>query len=80
MTGWSEAELIGISAPFPYWPAGQFAEHRATMMAMLAGEATRERFELKVLRQDGSIFDARLYVSPLLSDDGEQLGWMSAHG
>ncbi len=78
MTGWSESELIGIGAPFPYWPAGQFAEHRATMKAMLSGQAPASGSELKVLRQDGSIFDGRLYVSPLLSDDGEQLGWMSA--
>ncbi len=30
------------------------------------------------MRRDGTLFDARLYGSPLLSDDGEQLGWMTA--
>src|SRR5512137_1713289 len=27
MTGWSEQELVGHGAPFPYWPAGHYAEH-----------------------------------------------------
>lgn len=78
MTGWSEHELVGIGPPLPYWPPGQFAEHHATMNAMLAGAAPASGTELKVLRRDGTLFDGRLYVSPLLSDDGEQLGWMSA--
>lgn len=78
MTGWDLPELVGRSAPYPYWPPGQFAEHQATLRALLEGKAPASGFELKVLRRDGSLFDARLYVSPLLSDDGEQLGWMSA--
>ena len=78
MTGWDLPELVGRSAPYPYWPPGQFAEHQATLRALLEGKAPPSGFELKVLRRDGSLFDARLYVSPLLSDDGEQLGWMTA--
>ena len=78
MTGWSESELVGRGAPFPYWPPDRLIEHRATFDAMLAGAAPASGFELKVQRRDESVFDARLYVSPLLSDDGVQLGWMSA--
>ena len=78
MTGWQEADLVGHSAPFPYWPPGHFAEHRTSLNALLKGEAPSSGFELKVLRRDGSLFDARMYGSPLLSDDGEQLGWMIA--
>jgi len=78
MTGWQEADLVGHSAPFPFWPPGQFAEHQTSLNALLKGEAPQSGFELKVLRRDGSLFDARIYGSPLLSDDGEQLGWMVA--
>jgi hypothetical protein len=78
MTGWSEAELVGRGAPFPYWPADRHAEHRQQLSAMLAGRAPASGFELKVQRKDGTLFDARMYVSPLLTDDGEQLGWMAA--
>jgi len=78
MTGWSAGELVGRGPPFPYWPAGQYAEHHSQLSATLAGKAAPSGFELKVQRKDGTLFDARMYVSPLLADDGEQLGWMSA--
>jgi PAS domain S-box-containing protein len=78
MTGWSEQELVGKGPPFPYWPPAQYEEHQAKFAGVLAGKAPASGFELKVLRKDGTIFDARIYVSPLLTDDGEQLGWMSA--
>lgn len=78
MTGWSAAELVGKSPPFPYWPLGRHAEYEAKQKIVLAGRAPASGFELKVLRRDGSIFDARMYFSALLADDGEQLGWMSA--
>ncbi|MGZ8981761.1 MAG: PAS domain S-box protein [Burkholderiaceae bacterium] len=78
MTGWSEKELVGHGAPFPYWPPGQHAEHHAQLSDTLAGKASPAGFELKVQRKNGTLFDARMYISPLLTDDGEQLGWMSA--
>jgi PAS domain S-box-containing protein len=78
MTGWTQNELVGRSAPFPYWPANDHAEHHAQLSATLAGRAPPSGFELKVQRKDGTLFDARMYVSPLLADDGEQLGWMAA--
>jgi PAS domain S-box-containing protein len=78
MTGWQVQDLVGKGAPYPYWPPAQFAEHQRTLQALLEGHAPASGFELKVLRRDGSLFDARLYGSPLLSDDGGQLGWMTA--
>ncbi len=78
MTGWSADELIGKSPPFPYWPYERRAEYQSKLAIVLAGKAPASGFELKVMRRDGSLFDARLYFSALLTDDGEQLGWMSA--
>ena len=78
MTGWSADELIGKSPPFPYWPHERRAEYLSKLAIVLAGKAPASGFELKVMRRDGSLFDARLYFSALLTDDGEQLGWMSA--
>jgi len=78
MTGWQVTDLVGCGAPLPYWPLGQLAEHQTALKTLLEGKAPASGFELKVLRRDGSLFDARLYGSPLLSDDGEQLGWMTA--
>jgi PAS domain S-box-containing protein len=78
MTGWTEDELIGRGPPYPYWPPADIVEHRIKLADVLAGKAPASGLELKVLRRDGTQFDARVYVSPLLTDDGEQLGWMSA--
>ncbi|HZA95116.1 MAG TPA: PAS domain S-box protein [Burkholderiaceae bacterium] len=78
MTGWPAEELIGKSAPFPYWPHDRHTEYQDKLAIVLAGKAPASGFDLKVLRRDGTLFDARLYFSALLTDDGEQLGWMSA--
>ncbi|HVE88723.1 MAG TPA: PAS domain S-box protein [Burkholderiaceae bacterium] len=78
MTGWSAEELVGKSPPFPYWPPERHDEYQSKLAIVLAGQAPASGFELKVMRRDGTLFDARLYFSALLTDDGEQLGWMSA--
>ncbi len=78
MTGWPEVELIGKSPPFPYWPHERRAEYQSKLAIVLAGQAPASGFELKVMRRDGTLFDARMYFSALRTDDGEQLGWMSA--
>ncbi len=78
MTGWPVEELIGKSPPFPYWPRERWEEYQSKLAIVLAGKAPASGFELKVIRRDGTLFDARMYFSPLLTDDGEQLGWMSA--
>jgi PAS domain S-box-containing protein len=65
MTGWTEAELVGRTAPFPYWPP--------TTTNMLAARLedelqrpldTRAASRCACSASDGGIFDARMYVSP----------------
>ncbi len=78
MTGWSEQELVGATAPFPYWPD----EDRDLLMARLedeiSGRHTSGGFQVRVKRKDGSLFDARMYVSPLIDATGRQTGWMTS--
>ncbi len=78
MTGWSEAELVGKTAPFPYWPE----EDHATLMGRLKDELndriTRGGFQIRVKRKDNVRFDARIYVSPLIDPNGQQKGWMTS--
>ncbi|HEX7888562.1 MAG TPA: PAS domain S-box protein [Ramlibacter sp.] len=78
MTGWSEAELVGRTPPFPYWPE----EDRDLLMARLddelRGRTIQGGFQVRVKRKDGSLFDARLYVSPLVDAKGHQTGWMTS--
>jgi signal transduction histidine kinase len=33
---------------------------------------------VRVMRKDGSLFDARMYVSPLIDPRGQQTGWMTS--
>ena len=78
MTGWSEDELIGRSSPFPYWPAGDHEVLTARLAEELDGGIDPSGFQMRVQRKDGSQFDARLYVSPLVDAIGKQTGWMAS--
>jgi len=78
MTGWSDAELIGTSAPFPYWPEAEHDTLMARLQDEIAGRNAPGGFEVPVKRKNGSIFHARMYVSPLIDPQGRQTGWMTS--
>ena len=78
MTGWSEAELVGRTPPFPYWPEADREQLAARLDDELHGRTTPGGFQVRVKRKDGSLFDARLYVSPLVDAKGHQTGWMTS--
>jgi PAS domain S-box-containing protein len=78
MTGWSEAELVGLTAPFPYWPDDDKELLAARLEEELSGRTTPGGFQVRVKHRDGSIFDARMYVSPLVDGKGVQSGWMTS--
>ncbi|HYW57956.1 MAG TPA: PAS domain S-box protein [Polaromonas sp.] len=78
MTGWSESELVGRTAPFPYWPEQDREALAARLEDELHGRTTPGGFEVRVKRKGGAIFDARMYVSPLIDPRGQQTGWMTS--
>jgi PAS domain S-box-containing protein len=78
MTGWTESELVGRTAPFPYWPEEDHELLAARLDDELHGRSTPGGFEVRVQRRDGSVFDARMYVSPLVDPHGVQTGWMTS--
>jgi PAS domain S-box-containing protein len=78
MTGWQESELIGAVAPYPYWPDEDREFLMARLEEELSGKQTSGGFQVRVKRKNGSIFDARLYVSPLIDANGQQTGWMTS--
>ncbi|MEI8030842.1 MAG: PAS domain S-box protein, partial [Comamonadaceae bacterium] len=78
MTGWTEADLVGQTAPFPYWPE---ADHELLTLRLeeeLAGKILPDGIQLRIMRRDGTLFYARLYVSPLIDARGTQTGWMTS--
>ncbi len=78
MTGFSEAALIGRAPPFPYWPSDRIDENSRLLQQELSGRSPAGGIEVRVMRKDGSLFDARMYVSPLIDPRGQQTGWMTS--
>ena len=78
MTGWQEEELVGCVAPFPYWPEEDRDHLMARLDEEISGKHTAGGFQVRVKRKNGSIFPARLYVSPLIDALGQQTGWMTS--
>ena len=78
MVGHPQEELIGATAPFPYWSPDDLAQHGRTLQQSLAGEAPRGGIESRFRRNNGELFDARVYEAPLVDSSGRQAGWMAS--
>jgi PAS domain S-box-containing protein len=78
MTGFSEAELVGRLPPFPYWPPDRVEENSRLLTQEMQGRSPAGGIEVKVMRKDGGVFDARMYVSPLVDSRSQQNGWMTS--
>ena len=78
MTGWSEKELVGQTPPFPYWPDEDMELLQARLKEEISGKTVSGGFHVRVKRKSGVLFDARLYVSPLIDARNQQTGWMTS--
>ena len=78
MTGWNEAELVGQTPPYSYWPESDHEVLHAKLRDELSGKTIQGGFQVRVRRKSGTLFDARLYVSPLIDARGQQTGWMTS--
>jgi PAS domain S-box-containing protein len=78
MTGWTEPDLVGRTAPFPYWPDADRENLTSRLEEELTGKTAPGGIQVRVKRRDNSFFDARLYVSPLIDSLGQQTGWMTS--
>ena len=78
MTGFFESELVGRTPPLPHWPPNRLEENARLLQQELQGRSPAGGIEVKVMRKDGSLFDSRMYVSPLIDPKGVQTGWMTS--
>ncbi len=78
MTGWPQEDLVGCTAPFPYWPEADREKLTLNLQSMISGQTAASGLRLRVQRRDGSLFDARMYVSPLIDALGVQTGWLTS--
>jgi two-component system sensor histidine kinase DctS len=80
LVGFSAEELLGNSAPAPYWPPELAGEYQKRQEIRLTGEHSppREGYESVFMRKDGSRFPVLIIEAPLINQHGIQTGWMSA--
>jgi two-component system sensor histidine kinase DctS len=78
MVGFSAEELIGREPPMPYWAPEEMETDLLLHNKVLEGKAPHEGFEIRLMRKDGSRFDALIYEAPLIDADGRQTGWMGS--
>lgn len=63
--------------PYPYWPKGLEEQADPDLPSASSEEAAAD-LQYRFLRRDGNLFDARVHISPLLNEKGEQKGWMTS--
>jgi PAS domain S-box-containing protein len=78
MVGLAESDLVGTLPPFPYWPEADHALNRANLDRVLAGDIVRGAVETRMRRSDGTLLDAKIYVSRLVDRNGRHTGWMTS--
>jgi len=78
MTGFTQGELVGRLPPYPYWPPDRIDENSRLLQQELHGRSPSGGIEVKVMRKDGTLLDARMYVSPLIDPKAHQTGWMTS--
>lgn len=78
MTGFSDEELLGQKPPFSYWHPEDIQHNHKLLANAFKDKEPCSDYEMRVMRKNGSTFDARMYVSPLIGVDGSQIGWISS--
>ena len=79
MVGFSADELMGLSAPLPYWPPELAKEYQRRQEVRFAGNLPpREGLESLFMRKDGTRFPVLVIEAPLITAQGFHTGWMSA--
>jgi two-component system sensor histidine kinase DctS len=78
MVGLRADEIVGRVPPMPYWAPEAFAEYHERFSQMLSGSVPTEGFETIYQRATGERFPVLILESALVSEHGEQTGWMSS--
>lgn len=76
IVGWPVQELIGVMAPFVYWPQEHYETIEDAFRQTVAGTAPSEGFELKFQKITGELIDVLVAVSPIST--ASLSGWVAA--
>ena len=78
MVGYPATELLGRSAPMPYWPADRVDEIQLVHQNIIAQGTVDDGVEVQFQHRDGRFIDVLIHEAPLTAVTGEPLGWMSS--
>ena len=78
MVGFEPEELIGRSAPMPYWPQAKMAELDLLHRDVTSQGTDQAGIEVQFQHKSGELVDALVHEAPLTTAGGEPLGWMSS--
>ena len=78
MVGYTSTDLLGRSAPLPYWPSDQADELGLLHRDVIAQGTRGDGIEVQFQHRNGQLVDVLIHEAPLHTVDGEQIGWMSS--
>lgn len=78
MVGYQAHELLGQSAPMPYWPESQTHGLQQVHDGILANGTQHQGIEVQFQHRSGHLIDVLIHEAPLHAADGTHLGWMSS--
>lgn len=78
MVGYSAQELVGESAPMPYWPQDQTQGLQQVHDDILAQGTQQQGVEVQFQHRSGKLVDVLIHEAPLHTADGIHMGWMSS--
>ncbi len=78
MLGWTEAELVGSSPPYPYWPPEERERIHEVLRATIAGTFEGQSVETRYQRRNGERLDVLVLPSTLRDSSGTVHGWLAA--
>ncbi len=78
MVGYTSQELLGRSAPLPYWPPEHTDELNMVHQGIIHKGTHDQGVEVQFRHRDGHQVDVLIHEAPLTTASGEHLGWMSS--
>ncbi len=78
LVGYPADQLLGVSAPMPYWPRGKDSHVEQVHRDVRARGTQADGVEVQFQHRDGHLLDVLIHEAPLHTADGQHMGWMSS--
>jgi two-component system, LuxR family, sensor histidine kinase DctS len=78
LVGFTPEELLGRLPPMPYWLPDAMEDSMQRHLRNMAGNAPREGYEARWMRNDGTTIDVMVFEAPLVDSQGKHIGWMGS--